>query len=201
MIAPYHGPRAPQGCSGAALALSSDLLLTIAAARQATLEIRCCADWLESQGFGALGLVGTSLGSAYAVLAAAHDRRFSVNVLNHCSGHLPEIVWHAKLTRPIRRDLETRLSLDDLRAVWKPINPTTHLRRLSLRPSKTLLIYGWFDRIFPLRYSHRTVETWRELGMEHKAVALPCGHRALGTAPFKFIDAYHICSYLKENLQ
>jgi hypothetical protein len=97
--------------------------------------------------------------------------------------------------------MEPPLSLDDLRAVRKPINPTTHLRRLSPRRSKTLPIYGWFDRIFPRRYSRRTIETWRKLGMDHKAVALPCGHRALGMAPFKFIDAYHICSYLKENLQ
>jgi hypothetical protein len=200
MVTPYHGTRAPEGCSGASWALSANLLRTIATARQATLEIRCCADWLEMQGFKSPGLVGTSLGSSYVVLAAAHDSRFSVNILNHCSGHLPEMVWNAKITRSIRRALEPMLNLDGLRAVWKAINPTSYVRRLSLRPSKTLLIYGWLDAIFPLRYSLRTVETWRELGMDYKAVGLPCGHRALGIAPFKFMDAWHICTFLKENL-
>jgi len=200
MVAPYHGPRAPEGCIGGAYALSSNLLRTVATARQATLEIRCCADWLECQGFRAIGLVGTSLGASYAVLAAAHDTRFSVNILNHCSGHLPEIVWNAKITRSIRRALEPMMNLEGLKAVWKAINPTTYLHRLALRPSKTLLIYGWFDAIFPRRYSLRTIESWRELGMEHQVVTLPCGHRALGIAPFSFLDAYCICSFLKENL-
>jgi hypothetical protein len=36
--------------------------------------------------------------------------------------------------------------------------------------------------------------------MDHKAVALPCGHRSLGIAPFNFIDVYHICTFLRENL-
>lgn len=134
LVTPYHGPRAPEGCTGASYALSADLLGTVAAARQATLEIRCCADWLERQGFDSLGLVGTSLGSSYVVLAAAHDSRFSVNVLNHCSGHLPEIVWNAKITRPIRQAIQPDLNLYGLKAVWKAINPTTHLRRLCGRP-------------------------------------------------------------------
>jgi len=199
-ITPYHGPRAPHGCRDASFAISANLLRTIATARQATLEIRCCADWLEAAGFHSLGLIGTSLGSSYTVLAAAHDNRFGVNVLNHCSGHLPEVVWDSPMTLPIRRVLERTMTLDDLRVVWKAIDPTSHLFRLSLRPTKTLLIYGWFDRAFPRRYSQRTIRTWRELGMDSKAVALPCGHRTLGMPPFKYLDGYHIYTFMKENL-
>ena len=40
----------------------------------------------------------------------------------------------------------------------------------------------------------------REHSVDHKVVVLPCGHYTLGETPFKFIDGYHICSYLKRNL-
>jgi len=40
----------------------------------------------------------------------------------------------------------------------------------------------------------------KELKMDHKAVMLLCGHYTTGEAPFKFIDGYHICSYLKRHL-
>jgi hypothetical protein len=29
---------------------------------------------------------------------------------------------------------------------------------------------------------------------------LLCGHYTMGETPFKFIDGYHICNYLKRNL-
>ncbi len=36
--------------------------------------------------------------------------------------------------------------------------------------------------------------------MDYKAVVLPCGHYTVGKTPFKFLDGYHICNYLKRNL-
>ena len=77
IIRPYHGPCAPKGCGDASSALSADLVQTIAWARQAVLEIRRCADWLESRGFRSIGLLGASRGWSYVALAAAHDSRFS----------------------------------------------------------------------------------------------------------------------------
>jgi len=29
---------------------------------------------------------------------------------------------------------------------------------------------------------------------------LPCGHYTMGESPFKFIDGYHICSFVKRHL-
>ncbi len=56
-------------------AVSANICRTMDAARQAVIDVRCCLDWLELQGFERLGIVGTSLGSAYACLASAHDER------------------------------------------------------------------------------------------------------------------------------
>jgi dienelactone hydrolase len=200
MVAPYHGRRAPQGTEGAGCAISANLLRTVAATRQAVLEIRCAADWLETQGIRRLGLLGTSLGSCYATLAAAHDRRFVANIFNHCAGWLAEVVWSGESTREIREKLEPFLSLEGLRGIWRAISPVTYFHQLTRRPTKSLLIYGRYDRTFRREHSLRTVEAFRALGLEHRAVEMCCGHESLGWFPFNLIDAFQICAFLKEHL-
>jgi len=37
--------------------------------------IRCCLDWLQTQGYEQFGILGTSLGSCYGFIASAHDSR------------------------------------------------------------------------------------------------------------------------------
>ena len=44
------------------------------------------------------------------------------------------------------------------------------------------------------------VEQIRMRRIHNKVVALPCGHYTLGEAPFKYIDGYHICSFLLKSL-
>ena len=46
----------------------------------------------------------------------------------------------------------------------------------------------------------QVIEHMREANVDHKAVVLPCGHYTLGETPFKFIDGYHICSFVKRML-
>ncbi len=74
---PYHDYRMPAELQRADYAVSSNVCRTIDAARQAVIDVRCCLDWLETQGFDRFGIVGTSLGSSYACLASAHDHRIS----------------------------------------------------------------------------------------------------------------------------
>src|SRR5687768_11338672 len=76
---PYHDYRMPAELHRADYAVSSNVGRTIDATRQAVIDVRSCVDWLESQGYDRIGLVGTSLGSCYAFLASAHDPRFRVN--------------------------------------------------------------------------------------------------------------------------
>ena len=58
---------------------SSTLNSTLSASeeRQAVVDIRSCIDWLETQGYEQFGVLGTSLGSCYAFIAAAHDPRIA----------------------------------------------------------------------------------------------------------------------------
>ena len=70
---PYHDIRMPAELHRADYSVSSNIGRTIHAARQGIIDIRCCVDWLEQQGYTEFGVLGTSLGSCYAFIASAHD--------------------------------------------------------------------------------------------------------------------------------
>ena len=181
-------------------AVSANVCRTIDAARQAVIDVRCCFDWLESQGYERLGIVGTSLGSCYAYLASAHDPRIAVNVFNHCSLHVADVVWTGLSTQHIRQSLEEHIDLDQLRRAWMAISPGNYMQKFAARKHKSLFIYARYDTTFLPEFSREVVQKVREHGLDHRVVALPCGHYTLGESPFKFIDGYHICAFLKRTL-
>jgi hypothetical protein len=197
---PYHDYRMPPELERADYAVSSNVARTLDATRQAVIDTRSCVDWLIAQGHESVGLVGTSLGSCYAFLASVHDPRIKVNVFNHCSTYFADVVWEGLSSQHIRQGLEPSITLEQLREMWMVISPPNYIERYATMNKKTLFIYARYDTTFPIRFSQQVIERAKELGMDHKAVVLPCGHYTLGETPFKFIDGYHICSFLKRNL-
>jgi dienelactone hydrolase len=197
---PYHDFRMPAELERADYAVSSNLARTIDATRQAVIDTRCCVDWLEQQGFESIGIVGTSLGSCYAYLASVHDARLKVNVFNHCSTYVADVVWEGLSTQHIRQGLETNVTLEQLREAWDVISPPNYVERYAQMGKKPLFLYARYDTTFPTRFSEQVIAKARELGFEHRAVALPCGHYSLGETPFKFMAGYHIVNHLKRNL-
>jgi dienelactone hydrolase len=197
---PYHDYRMPAELRRADYAVSSNVARTIDATRQAVIDTRSVVDWLYREGFERVGIVGTSLGSCYAFLASAHDPRIAVNVFNHCSTNFADVVWEGLSTRHIRQSLEPEVTLERLRGVWNVISPPHYIERYSKLTKKTLFIYARYDTTFPLHFSEQVIAKARELKMDHKAVVLPCGHYTVGETPFKFIDGFHICNFLKRNL-
>jgi hypothetical protein len=197
---PYHDRRMPAELKRADYAVSSNIARTIDATRQAVIDVRCCVDWLEQQGYQKLGIVGTSLGSCYAFLASAHDNRLEVNVFNHCSTQFADVVWTGISSQHIRQSMETVLDLDRLREVWGVISPIHYIHRFADMRKRSLLIYGKYDTTFLPKFSQEVVDGFRELELDHAVAALPCGHYTLGETPFKFLDGYHICAFLKREL-
>ncbi len=197
---PYHDYRMPAELQRADYAMSANVCRTIDATRQAVIDVRCCFDWLEMQGFDRLGIVGTSLGSSYACLASAHDPRIAVNVFNHCSTYVADVVWTGLSTQHVRQSLEQHLDLDRLREAWRAISPISYLEKFAARKHKSLFIYAAYDTTFLPKMSKDIVTRVGELGVDHKVVVLPCGHYTLGETPFKFIDGYHICRFLMKHL-
>jgi hypothetical protein len=193
---PYHDLRKPAGVGRADYAVSSNLGRTLDAARQAVIDTRSCLDWLESLGYLKLGIVGTSLGSCYAYLASAHDERLKVNVFNHCSTTFAEVVWTGQATRHVRAGLEADLTLDRLRRAWMAISPIAYAEKLARWRKKSLFIYALYDLTFLPQFSRQIIGASLRLQLDAKVAVLPCGHYTTGEAPFKFLDAYYMTSFL-----
>ncbi len=197
---PYHDYRMPAELQRADYAVSANIARTIDATRQAVIDIRCCLDWLEGQGYTRLGIVGTSLGSCYACMASAHDARIQVNVFNHCSTYFGDVVWTGLSTQHIRQGIEPHISADRLRDLWMAISPVSYLGKFANKQNKSKFIYTKYDTTFLPEFSRDIIGRMRDHGVEHEVVVLPCGHYTMGETPFKFIDGYHICSFLMRNL-
>lgn len=197
---PYHDLRMPAELSRADYAVSSNVARTVDATRQAIIDTRSALDWLQSIGYDRLGIAGTSLGSCYAFLTSAHDARLRVNVFNLFSLHFADVVWTGLTTRHIRQGFDNRIQLELLRDCWKAITPASYMDRFAGYPKESLFIYGTCDTTFLPRFSEEMIREARRLGIKHKVVVLPCGHYSMGQTPFKFIDAYQICSFLLKSL-
>ncbi|HZP05709.1 MAG TPA: abhydrolase domain-containing 18 [Terracidiphilus sp.] len=195
---PYHDIRRPSELERSDYAVSANIGRTISACRQAVIDIRCCLDWLEEQGYEHFGVLGTSLGSCYAFLASAHDPRLRVNAFNHASTAFGDVVWAGQSTRHIRQALEEAgLTQDRLRAVWAAISPVSYFSRFldndgHAADKNCLLIYANYDLTFPREYSLQVVEAFRQHGVRFEPHVLPCGHYTTGETPYKYIDGWHM---------
>jgi hypothetical protein len=198
---PYHDRRMPPPLTRADYAVSSNIGRTMHATRQAVHDIRASVDWLEQQGFENIGIVGTSLGSAYAFLASSYDQRLKVNVFNHCSARFGDVVWTGLSTRHIKASLEQHLTLERLQSVWDAMSPRFYMDQFARHQTKkNLFIYTTYDTTFLPRYSEEILACVRNSGAPHKLVVLPCGHYTMGETPFKFIVGYHIISHVARKL-
>jgi len=215
---PYHDIRRPRELERSDYAVSANIGRTLSATRQAVVDIRCCLDWLESQGYEQLGVLGTSLGSCYGFLASAHDKRLRVNAFNHASAAVGDVVWAGQSTRHIRAGLEEAgLTQERVRALWAGVSPMHYYDRFvqhskrqgpgnrdqgpgsaeaAAFAKKTLLIYSQYDLTFPLEYSLKVVQSFHEHGIDFERRVLPCGHYTTGETPFQYIDGWYLGSFV-----
>jgi len=193
---PYHDVRRPAGVHRADYAVSANIGRTLDACRQGVIDVRCCLDWLEGQGYNRLGIVGTSLGSCYAFLAAAHDPRIRVAAFNHASTYFADVVWHGQSTRHIREGLEQHIDLERLRGLWAAISPMSYFEQYARWPRKSLIIYAAYDLTFLPQFSREVVTEFARYNLDHKVVVLPCGHYTTGEAPYKYLDGWYLAKFL-----
>jgi len=193
---PYHDVRRPAGVHRADYAVSSNIGRTLDACRQGVIDVRCCLDWLEQQGYNRLGIVGTSLGSCYAFLAAAHEPRIRVAAFNHASTYFADVVWHGQSTRHIREGMEPHIDLERLRGLWSAISPMSYFEQYSRWSRKSLIIYAAYDLTFLPEFSREVVKQFVRYGLDHKVVVLPCGHYSTGETPYKYLDGWHLAKFL-----
>lgn len=199
---PYHDIRRPTELERSDYAVSANIGRTLSACRQAVVDIRCCIDWLEEQGYEHFGVLGTSLGSCYAFLASAHDRRIRVNAFNHASTAFGDVVWAGQSTRHIRAGLEQAgLTQERLRALWAAVSPVNYYDKFAGEAAggaekKVLLVYADYDLTFPREYSLKVVEAFRHHRVNFETRVLPCGHYTTGETPYKYMDGWYLGSFV-----
>ncbi len=199
---PYHDIRRPAELERSDYSVSANIGRTLSACRQAVVDIRCCVDWLEEQGYEHFGVLGTSLGSCYTFLASTHDKRIRVNAFNHASTAFGDVAWAGQSTRHVRQGLaDGGLDQDRLRDLWSAISPCSYYDKIvspeSGGPDKrVLMVYADYDLTFPKEYSLKVVEAFSRVGLNFEVKVLPCGHYTTGETPYKFMDGWYLGSFV-----
>lgn len=197
---PYHDIRRPEELERSDYACSANIGRTLSACRQAVVDIRCCIDWLEQQGYEQFGVLGTSLGSCHAFIAATHDPRLEVCAFNHASTSFGDVVWTGQSTRHIRAALEGVLTQETLGKSWAAVSPIHYMDRFAAggpgRRRKVLVVYAEYDLTFLREFTLEVLENFRRRGIDFVPRALPCGHYTLGETPYKFMDGWYLGSFV-----
>jgi dienelactone hydrolase len=194
---PYHDIRRPAELERSDYAVSSNVGRTTEACRQAVVDIRSCADWLQSQGYEHIGVLGTSLGSCYAFIAAAFDPRIQVCAFNHASTWFGDVVWTGQSTRHIRASFEQAgLTQDQVREIFAIVSPMSYMHRFAANPKQVLVVHATYDLTFPLKYSRDVLTNFDALNIDYISRVLPCGHYTTGETPYKYIDGWYLGSFI-----
>ncbi|HYL95884.1 MAG TPA: prolyl oligopeptidase family serine peptidase [Terriglobales bacterium] len=196
----YHDRRMPPELQRADYHVSSNIGRTVHAGRQSIIDTRACVEWLAGQGYRRIGVLGTSLGSCIAFIAAAHDPRITTGVFNHVSMYFSDVVWTGLSTEHIMKGLAGEVTQDQLREFWAPISPASYLDRMRGRDLKSLLIWARHDSTFLPVYSLQVLENFRRRNLPHEVFTLPCGHYTTGQFPFNLLDGVVMCRFLSRNL-
>jgi dienelactone hydrolase len=194
---PYHDIRRPVELERSDYAVSSNIGRTAAACQQAVVDIRSCLDWLESQGYEDFGVLGTSLGSCYAFIAAAHDPRLKVCAFNHASTDFGDVVWTGQSTRHIRASFEQAgLTRDEVRKIFKAMSPNVYMEKFAASPKRVLVVHATYDLTFLREFSLEVLAKFKEHSVDFVSKVLPCGHYTTGETPYKFIDGWYLGTFV-----
>ena len=195
---PYHDTRRPAELERSDYAVSANVGRTISACRQAVVDIRSCMDWLESQGYEQFGVLGTSLGSCYAFIAAAMDARLRVCAFNHASTWFGDVVWTGQSTRHIRAAFERAgLTQEQVRELLLAVSPMAYMDAFAATPKKALVVYAPYDLTFRVEFSREVLRNFAERGIDFVAKVLPCGHYTTGEWPYKYLDGWYLGSFVR----
>ena len=199
---PYHDIRRPAELERSDYAVSANIGRTIVACRQAVVDIRSCLDWLESQGYEQYGVLGTSLGSCYAFIAAAHDPRIKVCAFNHASTWFGDVVWTGQSTRHIRTAFEQAgLTQDKVREIFTGISPMSYMELFAAAPRRTLVVHATYDLTFLQEFSLDVLNNFDRHKVDYVSKVLPCGHYTTGETPYKYIDGWYLGSFVYQSFK
>ncbi|MCU1323224.1 MAG: hypothetical protein JWM43_2873 [Acidobacteriaceae bacterium] len=196
---PYHDIRRPAELERSDYAMSSNIGRTIGACQQAVADIRSSLDWLETQGYEQFGVLGTSLGSCYAFIAAAQDPRLKVCAFNHASTWFGDVVWTGQSTRHVRAAFEQAgLTRDQVRDIFTAISPMSYMEQFATNPKRVLVVHATYDLTFLREFSLDVLANFESHNIDYVSKVLPCGHYTTGETPYKYIDGWYLGSFIHD---
>jgi len=157
----YYGPRRPPGTK--LRLLSTDIPHSMAAVRQTILDIRVASAWLAGRPEidpKRLGILGTSLGSFMATLAAETEPRIDRVVLLLGGGGLVDAFYDHPQAKPYRQIYELfGGKKEEVKKLIAPVDPITMADRL--RGRNVLMVCASRDEIVPPSSSKAL---WKAMG-------------------------------------
>jgi dienelactone hydrolase len=196
---PYHLERKPPEIERADHLVSTNIGRTIQSMKQAVLDTRAAVQWLKSQGYEQIGILGTSVGSCIAFLAFAHEPDLKAGAFNHVSGYVADVVWNGLSTAHVQAGLAGHVTLEELRTYWAPISPLPFMPRVAQMGHRPMrFIIARYDLTFPLALSQDAIAEARRHKLPLDIVWLPCGHYTTGELPWKAIDAWKIATFFRK---
>lgn len=201
MSLPYHDRRTIPGHPRADHLVGPNIGLTLQANRQAVTDVRHTLRWLESGGYGPVGVLGTSIGSCIGFIAMCHEPALRAGAFLHVSTYFGDVVANGLTTMNVWESLRTRLSPDDLRHFWSPISPFPYIPKLNGARQKMLAITGRYDPTFWPGFTNQLLGELRRNRVPFQNLSLPCGHYSMGSAPFKYVAGYRFGKFLSRALR
>jgi len=198
---PYHDRRKPDGIERADYMVSPNIGLTLQASRQAVMDVKRSARWLEQQGYTRLGILGTSIGSAVAFIAMAHEPALCAGVFLHVSTYFGDVVRTGLTTSLVWASLRDHVTPEEIRRFWAPISPFPYVHRMVGRDGQCLLISAKYDPSFLPEFSRHLFAELDRYQIGHERLVLPCGHYTLADLPFNYIAALRFATFLRRALR
>jgi hypothetical protein len=197
---PYHDRRAAPGHERAYHLVGPNIGLTLHANRQAVCDARRSLRWLEQQGYGKLGVLGTSIGSSIAFITMAHDPALRAGTFLHVSTYFGSVVSTGITTMHVWEALQSQVSREEIIRFWSPISPFPYVHRVNPGTQKAFMVTGRYDPTFWPEYSEEMLSVLRRDNFEAESLELPCGHYSLGQPPFSWIIGGRLGAFFMRTL-
>jgi len=201
MSLPYHDRRSVPGHPRGDHLVGPNIGLTLQANRQAVVDVRRTLRWLEREGYGPLGLLGTSIGSSIGFITMCHEPALRAGAFLHAATYFGDVVSNGLTTMNVWEPLEAKLSHDELRRYWAPISPFPYIAKLDGSHRKILAITARYDPTFWPEFTADFLRVIRRDGVEFENLSLPCGHYSLGVPPFSYAAGYRFGRFLSRVLR
>jgi dienelactone hydrolase len=168
--------------------------------QQAVQDVLSAVDWLSQCGYKKIGIIGASLGSCVAFLAAAHEPRIGYFVGTLMSSYFGDVIWTGKSTSHIRESLPDGISQEDLRLSYLPNSPISFVANLprSNPELRQLILSARYDQTFVPSLTETLFTEYDRRGVNHKRIMLPCGHYSIGSHWFGLVSGWHIVDFFRK---